>query len=90
MANMTYEEKTEVWQLRMRELQGAIAVSAIFQVLIGLFGDLFTQNLQNDWNIKGKQDLFLTFILKVGAFHNASWTKLWARHSKQNTIRTLI
>lgn len=54
MANMTYEEKTEVWQLRMRELQGAIAVSAIFQVLIGLFGDLFTQNLQNDWNIKGR------------------------------------
>ncbi|KAJ4442141.1 hypothetical protein ANN_12007 [Periplaneta americana] len=35
---MTPENRTELWQIRMRELSGAIAVSAIFQLLIGLFG----------------------------------------------------
>ena len=38
MANMTYEDKTELWQLRMREVQGAIIVASIFQVAIGAFG----------------------------------------------------
>lgn len=38
MANLTYEDKTEVWQMRMREIQGAIIVSAVFQVLIGFLG----------------------------------------------------
>jgi len=36
--NLTYENKTEEWQRRMREIQGAISVSAIFQILIGYFG----------------------------------------------------
>lgn len=35
---MTADEKTEVWQLRMRELSGAIAVSASVQVVIGYTG----------------------------------------------------
>ena len=37
--NMTYEEKTEEWQIRMREVQGAICVSAIFQVVMGFSGN---------------------------------------------------
>lgn len=35
---MGHENRTEMWQERMRELSGAIAVSALFQVFIGLFG----------------------------------------------------
>ncbi|XP_053698851.1 solute carrier family 23 member 2 [Sabethes cyaneus] len=35
---MALEEKTELWQSRMRELSGAIAVSALFQVFIGYTG----------------------------------------------------
>lgn len=38
VANMTYEDKTELWQLRMREIQGAIIVASVFQLAIGLFG----------------------------------------------------
>ncbi|XP_042203816.1 solute carrier family 23 member 2-like [Homarus americanus] len=38
LTNMTTEEREEVWQVRMREVQGAIAVSAIFQVVIGFTG----------------------------------------------------
>lgn len=38
MAQMSYDEKTEIWQLRMRELSGAIAVSACVQVFIGYTG----------------------------------------------------
>lgn len=38
MDAMTETEKTEVWQLRMREISGAIAVSAIFQLIIGYTG----------------------------------------------------
>merc|ERR1712130_137074 len=30
--------RTEIWQVRMREIQGAIAVSAIFQMLLGYAG----------------------------------------------------
>ena len=37
--NVSDEVKTEEWQRRMREVQGAIAVSAIFQVAIGYFGE---------------------------------------------------
>ncbi|XP_069175102.1 solute carrier family 23 member 1 isoform X2 [Procambarus clarkii] len=36
--NMTAVGREEVWQVRMREVQGAIAVSAIFQVLVGFTG----------------------------------------------------
>ncbi|XP_058444918.1 solute carrier family 23 member 2-like [Malaya genurostris] len=35
---MDSAEKTELWQTRMRELSGAIVVSAIFQVFIGYTG----------------------------------------------------
>jgi nucleobase transporter 1/2 len=38
MANMTYDDKTELWQLRMREVQGAIVVASVFQFAIGVFG----------------------------------------------------
>ncbi|XP_014203487.1 solute carrier family 23 member 2 [Copidosoma floridanum] len=32
------DERTELWQVRMRELSGAIAVSALFQVIVGYGG----------------------------------------------------
>lgn len=35
---MSADEKTELWQLRMREISGAIAVSAVFQLVIGFTG----------------------------------------------------
>lgn len=35
---MTEGEKTELWQIRMRELSGAIAVSALVQVVLGATG----------------------------------------------------
>ncbi|KAJ9597192.1 hypothetical protein L9F63_026919, partial [Diploptera punctata] len=35
---MSPENRTELWQVRMRELSGAIAVSAILQAAIGCFG----------------------------------------------------
>lgn len=38
MSNMTYEDKTELWQTRMREIQGAIIVASIFQVVFGITG----------------------------------------------------
>ncbi|XP_015121949.1 solute carrier family 23 member 2 isoform X1 [Diachasma alloeum] len=38
LSAMSSEERTELWQIRMRELSGAIAVSALFQVFIGFFG----------------------------------------------------
>jgi nucleobase transporter 1/2 len=34
----TEDEKTEEWQRRMREIQGAIIVASFFQVFIGYFG----------------------------------------------------
>ncbi|XP_034945464.1 solute carrier family 23 member 1 isoform X2 [Chelonus insularis] len=36
--NISPENRTELWQIRMRELSGAIAVSALFQVIIGFGG----------------------------------------------------
>lgn len=39
IANMTYEDKTELWQMRMREIQGAIIVAAVFQVAAGALGN---------------------------------------------------
>ena len=36
--DMSYEDKTEEWQKRMRELQGAIIVASLSQVVIGYFG----------------------------------------------------
>ena len=41
MLNMTYEQKTEVWQLRMREVQGAIIVASLFEIAVGAFGMYF-------------------------------------------------
>lgn len=38
LSQLSTEEKTELWQIRMRELSGAIAVSALFQVFIGYTG----------------------------------------------------
>ena len=35
---MTEEEKTEVWEIRMRQIQGAIIVASLFQLVIGYFG----------------------------------------------------
>ncbi|XP_054284348.1 solute carrier family 23 member 1 isoform X2 [Macrosteles quadrilineatus] len=35
---MSPDNRTEVWQVRMRELSGAIAVSSLVQVFIGYFG----------------------------------------------------
>jgi len=38
MANMTYDDKTELWQLRMREIQGAVILASFFEMFIGFFG----------------------------------------------------
>ncbi|KOX68501.1 Solute carrier family 23 member 1 [Melipona quadrifasciata] len=35
---MSPENRTELWQVRMRELSGAIAVSSLFQVVVGFGG----------------------------------------------------
>lgn len=35
---MTYEDKEELWQVRMRELSGAIIIASLFQVIIGATG----------------------------------------------------
>lgn len=35
---MSDEAKEELWQIRMRELSGAIMISALFQVVIGATG----------------------------------------------------
>ena len=40
-SSVSIENKTEEWQFRMREIQGAICVSAIFQVVMGFTGKLF-------------------------------------------------
>ena len=40
-SRMSIENKTEEWQIRMREIQGAICVSAIFQVVMGFTGEEF-------------------------------------------------
>lgn len=40
MSNMTYEDKTELWQSRMREVQGAIVVASVFEVVLGLTGTI--------------------------------------------------
>lgn len=37
---MSSANRTEVWQVRMREISGAISVAAIVQVVIGYFGKL--------------------------------------------------
>ena len=37
-ANYTQEMKTEEWQRRMREVQGAIVVASVFQLFLGYFG----------------------------------------------------
>ncbi|KAK4305485.1 hypothetical protein Pmani_022615 [Petrolisthes manimaculis] len=37
-ANMTVGERQEEWQVRMREVQGAIAVSSLFQIIVGFSG----------------------------------------------------
>lgn len=36
--SMSADDKTELWQTRMREISGAIAVSAVFQLVIGVTG----------------------------------------------------
>uniref|UniRef100_A0A7G3B8Z5 Putative xanthine/uracil transporter n=1 Tax=Lutzomyia longipalpis TaxID=7200 RepID=A0A7G3B8Z5_LUTLO len=38
MSAMSFDEKEELWQVRMRELSGAIAVAALVQVFIGYTG----------------------------------------------------
>ncbi|KAG8042724.1 hypothetical protein G9C98_005364 [Cotesia typhae] len=38
LSKISSENRTELWQVRMRELSGAIAVSALFQMVIGFGG----------------------------------------------------
>lgn len=38
LQNMTESERQEVWQVRMREVQGAIIVSSLLQVVLGFTG----------------------------------------------------
>jgi nucleobase transporter 1/2 len=37
---LTDDEKTELWQVRIREIQGAIIIASLFEVFLGLFGEL--------------------------------------------------
>jgi nucleobase transporter 1/2 len=43
LEGLTDEEKAELWQARIREIQGAIIVSAAFELLFGLFGNILIQ-----------------------------------------------
>ena len=36
--NITIDQKTEEWQIRIREIQGAICIASVFQVALGYFG----------------------------------------------------
>ncbi|XP_064103798.1 solute carrier family 23 member 1-like isoform X2 [Macrobrachium nipponense] len=38
LANMTRDEREEIWLVRMRETQGAIALSALVQIFVGFTG----------------------------------------------------
>ncbi|XP_068229650.1 solute carrier family 23 member 1-like [Palaemon carinicauda] len=38
MANMTEVEREEVWQVRIRDVQGSIAIASLFQIVIGVSG----------------------------------------------------
>ena len=38
LEGLTSEERTELWQVRIREIQGAIIVSSAFELLFGFFG----------------------------------------------------
>lgn len=54
---LTPEARTELWQRRMREIQGAIIVASIVEVLIGFFGtltysSLLTSHCQRKWFFK--------------------------------------
>ncbi|KAF7988867.1 hypothetical protein HCN44_007177 [Aphidius gifuensis] len=66
MNSMTSDNRTELWQLRMRELSGAIAVSALFQVFIGLFGivgyllKFITPAASKHWGISSITIIMLT------------------------------
>jgi nucleobase transporter 1/2 len=52
LEEMSFENRTELWQSRMRVLSGAISVAAIIQVIIGLFGKilLLLAQLRTVWN----------------------------------------
>lgn len=64
MANMTYEDKTELWQLRMREVQGAIVVASVFQFTIGIFGMKFNLVLFPNLRLVYKEIIINYFLNK--------------------------
>lgn len=39
IAGMSPEDKTELWQVRMREIQGAIIFASLFQVIFAVTGN---------------------------------------------------
>lgn len=45
MAGLSEEEKTELWQVRMREIQGAIIFAALFEVVFALTGEIISEIL---------------------------------------------
>lgn len=54
LETMSHENRTELWQIRMRELSGAIAISALFQVIVGFGGNdraFVIQNKQIHTNV---------------------------------------
>ena len=40
---MAPEEQQEAWQIRMREIQGALVVASLFQIVIGFTGIFFKE-----------------------------------------------
>lgn len=50
---MTQAEREEAWQVRMREVQGSIAMSALFQVAVGFTGEQQTLSRQGTRRVGG-------------------------------------
>jgi Mn2+/Fe2+ NRAMP family transporter len=63
---MSFENRTELWQSRMRVLSGAISVAAIIQVIIGLFGKIIAYSTVH--NMLLLPSLYIPVLLKLSDF----------------------
>ncbi len=48
---MSEEDRTELWQSRMRTIQGSLAVASLIQVVLGFTGNLFVIFRMSYWSI---------------------------------------
>lgn len=65
---MSFENRTELWQSRMRILSGAISLAAIVQVAIGAFGKL--QHLLRYVTMSNDPSVFTMFSCPVSVTDN--------------------